>query len=408
MEEPVWPVYRPETAMTIDHLVRSGGVFDYAGSGHVVELEQAFSNVHDGAFAVSFNSGTSALFAAYAALGLGEGDEVLVPNLTFLASVSPLLWLGATPVFVDSETNDPSISVTEIVRLLTPRTRAVVVTHVFGNPVDLAPIEQFCSQNRLRLIEDCSHAHASRYGSRHVGTFGDAAIYSLGARKIVSGGHGGVLVTRDEEVRDLAMLIGHFKPRTRTDIRLDHLRSYAEYGLGGNLRMSPLAAVLALDHLGNLDQHSRIRTANVAVLDSVFSGPLDPVRTASPRVNGTHFDVVYRLPDSLPTSERDALVGRLRAKGVDATAPATRPLNRVLAAIAAREHAGTRSIHLHRLVELASRAPADQSLPSSVGQHDRSISLPVGHLHRQNGDVVRDIAHRAAPVMEALVSATTE
>ena len=103
---PPWPVYSPEAANEVAQLVADGDVYDYAGKGPVKELEQLFSRLHGDRHVVSFNSGTSALYAALAALGVTDGDEVIVPNLTFLASASPALWLGARPVLVDSSADD--------------------------------------------------------------------------------------------------------------------------------------------------------------------------------------------------------------------------------------------------------------------------------------------------------------
>lgn len=403
-----WPSYSGDAVRKVNELVTAGEVFDYSGTGPVAELEGAFSTLHGGAMAVSFNSGTSALFAAFAALGLGNGDEVLVPNLTFLSSASPLLWLGATPVLVDSERSEPSICAEEVARLVTPRTRAVVVTHLFGNPVDIKGVQAVCSANGLKLIEDCSHAHASTYESQHVGTFGDAAVYSIGAKKVVTGGHGGVLVTRDPVLRDLALLIGHFKPRTRIDVRLPELAQYAEFALGGNLRLSPLSAILALDHLNCLDELSRIRDSNVAVLDSVFDGPLVRVRTRPPRTNGTHFDVVYRLPDDVPTSARNDLLDRLREAGVAATQPATRPLNRVLRRMGSGIPVGAEQTYLQRLITLSQSAPSDNEVPCSVRQHDRMISIPTGYLHVADSVEVREIARCAAPVLDGITESRTK
>ena len=396
-----WPIYSAVAEQRVADLVRSGRVFDYSGSAPVTELEDGFAKLHDFAYAVSFNSGTSALFAAFAALGIGAGDEVLVPNLTFLASASPLLWLDATSVLVDSEPFEPSIGLAAIQNAITPRTRAVVVTHLFGNPADIVAIRDLCSSRRVALIEDCSHAHASFHGSQHVGTFGDAAIYSIGSSKMISGGHGGLLVTRDPTIRDLAVLIGHFKPRTRTDLLSEELRRYAEFALGGNLRLSPVAAALALDHLNNIEQLSTDRQTNVDILDSAFRGPLEPVRTNPPRVNATHFDVVYRLPDHLPRTARDDLVHRLRVAGVAAAPPSTRPLNRVLNAIADAGPADFGSRHLRRLKEFAEAAPQDADLPFSVGQHDRMISLPAARLYRRDGAAAQDIVRRATPVLRS-------
>jgi perosamine synthetase len=272
---------------------------------------------------------------------------------------------------------------------------------LFGNPVDLPAIRALCSRRGLALIEDCSHAHASHHGSRHVGTFGEVAIYSLGSSKMISGGHGGMLVCRDPLIRDLALLTGHFKPRTRTDVISAPLRRYAEFALGGNLRLSPIAAVLAQDHVDNLDQLARDRQRNIEILDKAFCGPLKPVRTRFPRVNATHFDVVYRVPDDHPSDARDELVRRLKAAGVDAAPPSTRPLNRVLRAIAAQGKSGVANTLLGRVVRLSDIAPDDEEVPFSVHQHDRMISLPAARLCRPSTVLAQEIASRASPVLQS-------
>jgi dTDP-4-amino-4,6-dideoxygalactose transaminase len=397
-----WPVYSPAAEQRVIDLIRNGQVYDYAGRAPVTELEEEFSRLHDGAHAVSFNSGTSALFALLGALGLGDGDEVLVPNLTFLASASPLLWLGGRPVLVDSHPEEPSIGPTAILSVLSARTKAVIVTHLFGNPVDAVRIADICKTRGIILIEDCSHAHASRIGQQHVGTFGDAAIYSIGGGKMVSGGHGGLLLTRNSVVRDIALLIGHFKPRSRTDLLNSDLHAYAEYALGGNLRLSPIAAALALDHLRDLNRLSRGRQINVDILAEAFDGLLERVQTPEPRMNATHFDIVFRLPEAIPSTTRDKLLSALADADVAATAPSTRPLNRVLRSIAATGQSRDNT-YLERLVEFALSVPDDDGLPHSTIQHDRMISFPAGLLFRADGTYATELARKARPVLECII-----
>jgi len=394
---PEWPVYSATALERVADLVRTGMVFDYAGSGAVVELEKAFSARHEGRYALSFNSGTSALFAAYSALGINTGDDVLVPNFTFLATVSPLLWLGSRPVLCDSGGEEAGVTVDTISRALTPNTKAVVVTHLFGNPVDMLHIRQFTRDEGLLLIEDCSHAHASTIDGRPVGVFGDAAIFSTGARKMVSGGHGGMLVVPDSDVRDTALLVGHFKPRARSDVRNPGLRAHAEFGLGGNLRMSPFAAVLALDHFSRLDELRKAKLGNVAVLNEALDGRLVPLRSPAGRENGTFFDIVYRLPQDVPKSARDRVVTALKAAGAPARAPATRPLNRVLGAMA-RSSMDRVGVLWERLASLAQQAPDDARLPNSTNQHDRMISLSSSVFHEPDLRHARAIAQVIALV----------
>lgn len=397
-----WPVYSAAAEQRVVDLIRGGQVYDYAGRAPVTELEEEFSRLHDGAHAVSFNSGTSALFALLGALGLGEGDEVLVPNLTFLASASPLLWLGARPVLVDSHPEEPSIGPAAILSAMSPRTKAVIVTHLFGNPVDAIRIADICETHGIILIEDCSHAHASRIGQKHVGTFGDAAIYSIGAGKMVSGGHGGLLVTHDSVVRDIALLIGHFKPRTRASLLNRDLYAYAEFALGGNLRLSPIAAALALDHLRDLHDLSRNRQLNVDILVRAFDGLLELVQAPEPRINATYFDIVFRLPEAVPSTSREEALSALADAGVAVTPPSTRPLNRVLRSIAAAGQSRDNT-YLERLVEFALSVPGDDGLPYSTIQHDRMISFPAGLLFHADGAYATKLARTARPVIEHII-----
>jgi|ERR1022692_81906 dTDP-4-amino-4,6-dideoxygalactose transaminase len=404
MPEPdaLWPTYSLAAEQRVIDLIRNGRVYDYSGRAPVTELEDEFSRLHDGAHAVSFNSGTSALFALFGAIGLGEGDEVLVPNLTFLASASPLLWLGARPILIDSHPDEPSIGPNAILLALSPNTKAVIVTHLFGNPVDAVRIADICKMRGIILIEDCSHAHASRIGQQRVGTFGDAAIYSIGAGKMISGGHGGILVTRDSVVRDIALLIGHFKPRSRVGLLNGDLRVYAEFALGGNLRLSPIAAALALDHLKNLHSLSQNRLANVEILAKAFDGLLVLVQAPKPRINDTYYDIAFRLPDDIPTSVRSTLLSALETAGVDAKAPSTRPLNRVLRSIAASGQVCDNT-YLRRLVEFARSVPADDGLPQSTNQHDRMISFSAGLPFQADHARAADVARRARSALEMTI-----
>lgn len=405
---PPWPIYSQAAAEAVRHLVARGETFDYSGTSRPVrDLEEGFSALHGGMFALSFNSGTSALFAAFAGLGIGPGDEVIVPNFTFLASMTPLLWLGAVPVLVDSDPAEPSISVRAVEEAVTARTRAVVVTHLFGNPVDIRPLSDLSRRLGLRLIEDCSHAHASMVGSDHVGTFGDAAIYSIGAGKVVSGGHGGILVTSQVDVRDIALLTGHFKPRARTDLLTEDLRRFAEIALGGNLRISPLSATLALDHLHSLHDLSRCRRANAEILDEGLQNVLTPVRTTGERQNQTFYDLVYSLPTGWSAIHRDELIRRLVATGVPVTAPSTRPLNRVLRAMDSGPIDLPSQPLIERLRDVARHAPGDEALPLSVGQHDRMISFPAGQLYSTDTSAAHEIVMALRPIVEQFVAETT-
>ncbi|MEU4385397.1 DegT/DnrJ/EryC1/StrS aminotransferase family protein [Promicromonospora sp. NPDC023805] len=387
-----WPSYSALAVARVSDLIQRGATFDYAGSGPVAELESEFSRYQGGRHVVSFNSGTSALFAAFAALGLEPGAEVLVPSWTFFATASPLLWLGATPVLVDSGSG-PGVSATEFEKAITARTRAIVTTHLFGDTVELDALVALARDRGLPLVTDCSHAHATTFAGAPIGTFGDIAVFSVGARKMISGGHGGLLVTADSTFGDLATLVGHFKPRTRNRIRSQDLRRLGEFALGGNLRMSPLSATLALDHLERIDQISGSHLANIEVLDSAFLQWFDRPPTSERCDNRTRYDIVYQLRPGVPTSARDALVAALSVAEVPARPPATRPVHRVLATT----RGGAPATHalVRRLQELASDAGSDLRLPSSASQHDRMISLESEYFYGADTTYSSEVARRA-------------
>ncbi|MFA5249668.1 MAG: aminotransferase class V-fold PLP-dependent enzyme [Candidatus Paceibacterota bacterium] len=173
----------------------------------VKELEENFKKYLGVKFACSFNSGRSSLEAILYALGIGSGDDVLVQAFTCNAAINPILKAGAKPVFVDI---DPTLnlSVEDLKKKITPRSKALMVQHTFGWPADLAEIKQFCRENKLYLIEDCAHALGAEYGSglsaeagkAKAGTFGDAAFFSFGRDKIISSVYGGMAVTNDSIV----------------------------------------------------------------------------------------------------------------------------------------------------------------------------------------------------------------
>lgn len=151
----------------------------YGREGKIMELENSFCQYHNMKFAITTNSGTSALHSAFFAIGLGPDDEVLCPTYTFLATVTPLYQCRAVPVLCDCEADTGNICPQEIKRMITPKTRAVITTHVWGHPCEMDEIVAICRENGLLLIEDCSHAHGASYKGKKIGTFGDVSCFSL-------------------------------------------------------------------------------------------------------------------------------------------------------------------------------------------------------------------------------------
>lgn len=246
-----WPLITDATRQAVLRQLDEA-VSLYDRSGVVARLEQRLEAEFDVSHALLFNTGTSALYAMFASAGLGPGDEVLCPDYTFFASNSPLFFTGATPVLVDCDRSgnmDPE----QARELVTERTRAVLLTHLWGVPCDMDPLVALCRERGLLLLEDISHAYGATYKGRPVGTFGDAAALSLQAQKTLTGGEGGVLLTRDDELFYRALALGHYTKRCLQEIPEDHLlHDYGVTGLGLKLRIHPLAAAIAEQQLDTM------------------------------------------------------------------------------------------------------------------------------------------------------------
>lgn len=250
----VWPIITEQTKAAILEQVTAANISRYNRSGIVEAFERNFADYHGRQYALSTNSGTSAIHALYHAIGCGPGDEVLVPSNTFHATISPLMHTGATPVFVDCGQNG-NMDPVDLARKICSKTKAVMVTHMWGIPCEMDAIVRLCRENGVILLEDCSHAHGARYKGRLVGTFGDAAAWSLNGPKIVSGGEGGILLTDHQEIEIRANLLGQYNKRSEQVTPKDHaLRELTLTGYGLKHRITTVAAAMANEQFQHLDQ----------------------------------------------------------------------------------------------------------------------------------------------------------
>lgn len=260
-----WP---PMTAGTVAAVTAqmSQSISVYDRSGIIADLEDALRDYHGCRRAVLTSSGTAALHSMYAACGLGPGDEVIVPAYTFFATVTPLLHVGATPVLAECDATgnlDPG----DVERRITARTRAIVVTHMWGLPADMTLLSEVAEAHGLMLLEDGSHAHGASIDGRKAGTFGCAAAFSMNGPKPLSAGEGGFVLTDDEEIYHRVLLHGQYNKRCRNEIPTNHpLYPYAVTGMGLKLRIHPLAAAIAREQLPHLDAYLEGRAHVAEVL----------------------------------------------------------------------------------------------------------------------------------------------
>lgn len=254
----IWPPITKQTERKVVCQLRES-ISIYDRSGIFKEFEDAFAKYHGKKYALLCSSGTLAIHSMYVAAGFKEGDEVICPSYTFFATVTPLLFTGAKPVLCDCDENG-NINPTEIKNKITPKTKGVVVTHMWGVPCCMDKIVKLCKENGLLLLEDCSHAHGAMYNGKVVGSFGNIAIWSLQGPKIISGGEGGILLTNDKELYYRAILLGHYNKRCKQEISRSHpFYKYATTGMGLKYRAHPLAIAIALEMFKNLDRYLRIK-----------------------------------------------------------------------------------------------------------------------------------------------------
>ncbi|MFH1663490.1 MAG: DegT/DnrJ/EryC1/StrS family aminotransferase, partial [archaeon] len=170
----------------------------------VKEFEEKFAGFCDTKYGISATSGTTALHLAVASLGIKKGDEVIMPSFTMVATANSVIYAGAKPVLVDSEMDTWNMDVTKIEEKITKKTKAIMPVHTYGHPVDMDPLMEIAEKHGLKVIEDGAEAHGALYKGKKVGSIGDCGCFSFYANKIITTGEGGMVVTANEELSEMA------------------------------------------------------------------------------------------------------------------------------------------------------------------------------------------------------------
>jgi 8-amino-3,8-dideoxy-alpha-D-manno-octulosonate transaminase len=265
--------------------------------GKVQEFERAFAGAMGARHAVGVTSGTAALMTALAALGVGPGDEVIVPTYTWIATVNAVVILGAVPVFVDidaSLTMDPRAAEGAV----TPATKALVPVHMRGAGADLGPLVEISRRRRLRLVEDAAQAVGGRYRGRRLGTFGDLGAFSLQYHKVITTGEGGMVVTDDSTLHDRAVRY-HDQGSARIQELDETLPAGNPLMIGLNFRMNEITGAIGLVQLGRMDGIiDRMRAHKRAIFDGLGGIPeLSPRPLADPD-GDTGATLMFFLPSA--------------------------------------------------------------------------------------------------------------
>ena len=241
--------------------IGSGDVYAFGRHHSINELEDWAVEYFGVRHALAVSSGTAALASAFFSLGLEPGDEILVPTYTFHATCTPLFQMGVRPVLYDCDPVTARADTGDLESRVTSRTRAVVVTHMFGLPADMDEVMRIAREHGLSVVEDAAQAHGATYKGRYVGTIGDVGCFSLGGQKTISGGMGGLVLTNRTDLYEKSLCFGHAHERAQEEISQDSQAWVTTgMGFGSNLRMHPLAAELALDHSSTLEERIKVRT----------------------------------------------------------------------------------------------------------------------------------------------------
>jgi len=319
---PSWPDYGAEEAESLLSVLRSGSWGGY--NEKVEEFEAAFAKLHQVAHAVSCANGTVALEVVLRALGIGAGDEVIVPAITFIATASTVLLCRGWPIFVDVLPTSLNLSPAAVEAAVTPRTKAIVAVHFGGQPADMDALRQIAERHGLALVEDAAHAHGAVWCGTPVGNFGDAATFSFQAFKLVTSGEGGIIITNS---RDLAERAWSYCNQGRRKGR----GWFEHYSLGTNYRMTGFQAALLTAQIAKLPEQTRKRQANVAYLRSLLRElPGLRLEEDDPRVSSQpHYLVTLRYcPEAFGGIPRDLFLRALVAEGIPAQPSYPFPLYR--------------------------------------------------------------------------------
>lgn len=277
-------------------------------------FEAAIAKATNTRFGVATNNGTTALHLALAALGIGPGDEVIVPTLTYIASANSVRYVGATPVFVDCEPDCFNLDPALIEAKITPRTKAIMPVHLYGHPVDMDPVHDIAKRRGLMVVEDAAEALGAAYKGRPAGSLSTCATFSFFGNKVITTGEGGMVVHSDESLdRQMRLLRGQ---------GMDPNRRYWHPVIGYNYRMTNIAAAIGLAQAERLEHHLATRRRVAGWYDQHLAAAGDLIERPIAKNWATHAYWMYTVKLARRNGpSRDEVMRRMAEVGVE-----TRPM----------------------------------------------------------------------------------
>ncbi len=313
---PVWPQYDDLERQALTEVLESRNWWREEGD-KTAAFERAFAAFHGAKHGIAVTNGTAAIEVSLAALGVTAGDEVIVPNATFVATASAVLFAGALPVMVDVRADDFCIDPELAEAAITENTKAIIAVHLGGRPADLDSLTALAAKHGIALLEDAAHAHGSEWRGRRVGAFGVGGTFSFQASKTMTAGEGGMIISDDDDFERQA--------RSAHDCgRLPGEWFYSHFQYGSNYRLSEWQGAVLLAQLSRLDAQTARRHQNGRLLDQLLSAiPGIRPQAQDPRVtrNG-HYAYIFHFDSRAFAGMSTArFVEALEAEGVPTQAP---------------------------------------------------------------------------------------
>ena len=273
------------------------------------KFEDAFAEYIGTKYALTVSNGTVGLHLALVSLGIKEGDEVIVPDLTFIATANAVKYTGATPVFADIDKDTWCISPDDIRKKVTSKTKAIIPVHLYGHPADMDPILQIAKEYELYVIEDCAEAHGAEYKGKKVGSIGHCGVFSFYGNKIITTGEGGMITTNDEKIYEKAKYL--------RDHAMSKEKRYWHTEIGYNYRMTNIQAALGLAQLERINEiiqkKREIFRWYQECLKDLKGVKLNPEKEWAKNV----YWMVCLVNENFDEEKRDEFMKKLKEKGID-------------------------------------------------------------------------------------------
>jgi perosamine synthetase len=276
---------------------------------YIPEFEKRFAEYCGCKCGVSTTNGTTALHLALASLGIGAGDEVIMPAFTMAACAFSIVYTGAKPVLVDAEPDTWNMDVAQLERKVTKRTKAIMPVHIYGHPCDMDPIMDIAKRHGLFVVEDAAEAHGAEYKGMRVGGIGQVSCFSFYANKIITTGEGGMIVTNDAQIAD--------KARRLKDQAFSPQRRFLHTNIGFNYRMTNVQAAIGLAQLESIDKFVEMRRKNAALYNAGLKN-MPGITLPQQKEWAKNVYWMYGIVAGEELGiNRDSLMQKLKEKGVD-------------------------------------------------------------------------------------------